>query len=145
MGFLVKKPFLVTRNSLHQLPQTFLSSNRQVQRVANQGREGIQKPGKHNQETPVQPCGKVLVSHQGTHTTEFLSCFADTETPTRWEKLPVCCSEAYRRQITWKQNVDVADSHSTHHQPIRRISMSWSHPRWTTTIRLFITHAGQDP
>ena len=76
-----------------QLPQTSLSSNRQVQRVANQGREGIQKPGKNNQETLVQPCGKVLVSHQGTHTTEFPSCFADTETPTRWEKLPVCCSE----------------------------------------------------
>ena len=35
----------------------------------------------------VQPWGRVLVSHQRIHTAISLSCFADTETPIRWEKL----------------------------------------------------------
>ena len=47
----------------------------------------MQRRGRSSQETRVQPWGRVLVSPQGTHRTVSLRCFADTETPTRWEKL----------------------------------------------------------
>ena len=45
-----------------------------------------------------------------------LSCFADTETPTRWEKLTVndvYCLQLHRLQTGWNQKVDHADSHLT--------------------------------
>ena len=41
----------------------------------------------------MQPRDKVLVPHPGIHLTISLSCFADTETPTRWKKLTVCCPQ----------------------------------------------------
>ena len=68
--------------------------------------------------------------------TVSLSCFADTETPTRWEKLTVCCPQAGRSQTCWNQKVGDAHSHLPHHQPIRRVSMSWARPLWTITIKL---------
>ena len=34
-----------------------------------------------------------------------LSCFADTETLTRWKKLTVCCSQAHIPQTSWNQKV----------------------------------------
>ena len=36
-----------------------------------------------------QPQGKVLLSHQRIRTTTSLSCFADSGTPSRWEKAKV--------------------------------------------------------
>ena len=66
---------------------TFPDFNGQVQAVANQGREGVQRQERSSQETVVQAWGRVLVPPQGIHKTIYLSCFADTETPTRWEKL----------------------------------------------------------
>ena len=45
--------------------------------------------GRNSQERIVQPWGSVLVPPQGIHRTVSLSCFANTETPTRWEKLAV--------------------------------------------------------
>ena len=59
---------------------------------------------------------KVLVSHQGIHTIS-LNCFADTETPTRWEKLKVNDSRLPTSTETpegWKQKVEDADSHLSH-------------------------------
>ena len=46
------------------------------------------RPGRNKQsrETVVQPWDKVLVLHQRKHTIS-LSCFADTETLSRWEKV----------------------------------------------------------
>ena len=35
------------------------------------------------------------------------------------------------------QKINDADSHILHHQPIRRISRSWSCPLWTITVKLF--------
>ena len=75
----------------------------------------------------MQPWGKILVPHQRIHTTIPLSCFADNETPSRWEKL-TCCPEAHRPQTSWNQKVDDADSYLPHHQPIRRMSMNWLRP-----------------
>ena len=40
-----------------------------------------------SRETIVQPWGTVLVPPRGTYITISLSCFADTETTARWEKL----------------------------------------------------------
>ena len=50
-------------------------------------------------------------------------CFADTEIPTRWKKLIICCPQACRPQAVWNQKVDDADSQLPHHQPIRKMSM----------------------
>ena len=46
----------------------------------------------------MQPWGRVQVSPQRIHITISLSCFSDTESPTRWEKLTVCCPQALRPQ-----------------------------------------------
>ena len=59
-----------------------------------------------------------------------LSCFADTETPTRWNKLTICYPKADSPQTDWNQKVDDADSQLLHHQQIKRMSMSQSYP-WT--------------
>ena len=49
----------------------------------------MQRQGRNSQERIVQPWGSVLVPPQGVHRTVSLSCFANTETPTRWENLAV--------------------------------------------------------
>ena len=46
---------------------------RQVQTVANQGREGMQRQGRSSQETIVQSRGRVLVPPQGIHITSLSS------------------------------------------------------------------------
>ena len=55
------------------------------------GCETREKQGRDKQlrETVVQPWDRVLVPLQGIHTTIYLSCCAETETHTRWEKLTV--------------------------------------------------------
>ena len=118
-----------------QPPWPSLSSKGQVQTVADQGREGMQRQGRSSQDKIVQPWGRVLVPPQGIHVTISLSCFADTETPTRWEKLTVCCPQACRPQTSWNQ-VDDTDSQLPHHRPIRRMPMSLSRPLWPITIKL---------
>ena len=139
------KPFCVARflfvgNRL-QPPWPSLSSKGKVQTVATQGREGMQRQGRRSQDTTVQPWGRALVPPQGIHVTISLSCFEDTETPTRWEKLKVCCPQACKPQTRCNQKVDDADSH----QPIRRMSTSWSHPfLWTIAIKLLTAPPGRD-
>ena len=76
---------------------------------------------KEEQSKIVQPWGRVLVPPQGIHRTIPLICFADTETPVRWEKLTVCCPQARRPQTNRNQKVDDVDSHLRHYQPIRRM------------------------
>ena len=79
-----------------QPPRPSLSSNGQIQTVANQGREGTRRQGRSSQETIAQPGGRVPAPARGIHITVSLSCFADTETSTGWEKLAVCCPQARR-------------------------------------------------
>ena len=50
-------------------------------------------------------------SPQVIYITISLNCFADTEIPTRWEKLTVCSPQARRSQTGWNQKVDDADAH----------------------------------
>ena len=76
-GSWARKPFWVPRslfvgNSL-QPPGSSLSPKGQIQTVANQGREGMQRQGKSSQETIVQPWGRVLVLPHGIHITVSLS------------------------------------------------------------------------
>ena len=78
--------------------------------LANWGRKGMQRQGRCSQETTVQPWSRVLVSPQEIYITIFWSCFADTETPTRWKDLTVCCPQASRPQTGWNQKVEDDDS-----------------------------------
>lgn len=55
------------------------------------------------------------------------------------EKLTGCCPQAWRPQTSWNQNIDNADSHLPHLQPVRRLSTSWSHPFWIITMKLLTT------
>ena len=61
-------PFLVCRE---QTPasMTFLSLEGQIQTIANQGREGMQRQGRGSQERIVQPWGRVLLPPQGMYIT----------------------------------------------------------------------------
>ena len=90
VGFLGTKAcvphFLITGNRLHSASMTFPEFQWAVPTVANQGREGMWRQGRNSQETIVQPWGRVLVPPQGRYITISLSCFAETETPTWWEK-----------------------------------------------------------
>ena len=45
--------------------------------------------------------------------------------PSRWEKLTICCPQGYQSHTVPNQQVDDTDSWLPHHQPIRRVSMSW--------------------
>ena len=74
--------FLTCRQSL-QPPQPSLSSKGQIQIVANQGREGMQKQRRSSQETTVQPWGRVLVPLQGIYITIPLSSSAGTKASTQ--------------------------------------------------------------
>ena len=93
-------------------------------RAANQGREGIQRQGRRSQETAVQPCSQGLVSPQGIRIIIFLSCLADTETPTRLEKLTVCFPQVHWPPVGLNPKVDDSDSLLPHYQPFRRMFMS---------------------
>ena len=117
--------FLMIGNRLHSASMTFpeFQWGRFKQMLIREGGDAETRE-EQSGEPIVQPWGRVLVPPQGTHITISLSCFADTETRTRWEKLTVCCPQARRPQTGWNQKVDDADCHLPHHQPIRRISTS---------------------
>ena len=89
-------------------------ATRELQRAdqifANWGRKGVQRQGRRSQETTVQPWSRVLVLPRDIYITIFWSCFADTETPTRWKNLTVCCPQASRPQTGWNQKVEDDDS-----------------------------------
>ena len=75
-----------------------------------------------------QPRDNVLFPHQRIHTTISLSYFADTETPSRWEKLMINDGMLPTSLETPDQlnlKVDDVDSCLPHQPtPLRRISMS---------------------
>ena len=56
-----------------------------------------------------------------------LSCFCNTETHTRWEKLTEC-PQAHRSQTNWNQKVDDGNYPLHHHQPIRKMCTPASLP-----------------
>ena len=67
---------------------------------------------------------------------------ADTETPTRLEKLTVCFLQVRWPPAGLNQKVDDSDSLLPHYQPFRRMSMSWAHlSLWTISIKLLTTHS----
>ena len=72
--------FLFLWNEL-QPPLPSLSSKGQVQTIANQGREGMQRPERSSQETIVQLWGRVLVPPQGIFITISLNSSAELNPP----------------------------------------------------------------
>ena len=95
------------------------------------------RPRRNSQE---QPWGRLLEPHQQIYSTISLSHSADTETPPRWEKLMINSSMLPTSMQTPDQldlKVDDADS-LPHHQPIRGMSMNWSCPLWTITVKTSI-------
>ena len=113
--------FLIIGNKLYSWP--FLSSKHQDQTAAK-GKEGMWRQGRTVKRNSSAALRQGLSSAEGIYLTGSLSCFADTETPTRWEKLTACCPPAHRPQTSWKQKIGDADFHLLHHQPIRRMSRS---------------------
>ena len=73
--------FLFVGNRL-QSPWPSRSSKGQIQTVANQGREGMQRQRRSSQETRVQPWGRVLVPPQGIHISVSLSSSTELKPPT---------------------------------------------------------------
>ena len=67
---------------------------------------------------------------------KIFKLFADTETPTSWEKSRTHCPQALGLQTSQKQKALDADSSLPPRQPIRSMSMSWSCPLWTITVKL---------
>ena len=68
--------FLFVGNRLQPLGPS-LSSQGEVQALANQGREGMQRRGRGSQETIEQPGGRVLILLQEAHRTMSLSSSAE--------------------------------------------------------------------
>ena len=122
-----------------QPPWPSLSSNGQIQAVAHQGREGTQRQGRNSQEKQWCSLGAGPGSASRDTCNNIFDRFADTESPTGQEKLTACCPPAQRPQTRWNQKVDDADFRWPHHQPIRRMSTSWSRPLWTMTIKPLTT------
>ena len=86
-----------------------------------------------------QPWGKVLFPLQWIHMAISLRYSAETETPSRWEKLTLNGS-VLPTSLQTPDQLDLkfadADSYLPHYQPIRRMPMSWSRPLWTIIIKL---------
>ena len=80
-SFSVSPHFLFLRNGL-QPPWPSQSSKKQSQKVAHQGREGLQRPGRSSQETIAQPWDQVLVPPQGMYRTIPLSSSPERKPPT---------------------------------------------------------------
>lgn len=80
-----------------QPPRPSLSSKEQIQAAANQGRERRRRQMRNSQETVVQPWGGAWLPLSG-YTQKYLSCFADMETPSRWEKVITCRPQTGRPQ-----------------------------------------------
>ena len=74
--------FLFLGNNL-QPPWPSLSSKGSAQTAVNQGREGMQRPGRSSQETIVKPYCRVLVLLQGIYITISLSSSAELKPPTK--------------------------------------------------------------
>ena len=56
------------------------------QQLPISGGRGNQGRNEQSRGTAVQPWGELLIPGQGTYIAISLSCFAGTETPSRWEK-----------------------------------------------------------
>ena len=82
-------------------------------------REGrAQRQGRSSERNSSAASGQVLIPSGDTQTGS-LSCFADTESPTRWEKLTVRRPQERGAQTCWNQKVEDEDSRLPHHPPVR--------------------------
>ena len=121
---------LIIENSLHSASMTFpVSMGRFTQLLVRKEREARQERKRQSRETVMQSWGKVLVPHQWIHTTISQSCFAGTETSSMCEELMIDDARvSISIQTPHQGDADDADFYFPHHQPIRRMPTSWSHP-----------------
>ena len=133
--------FLFIRNSL-QPPWSSLSSREQVQRVANQGRERIQRQERNSLETTSQLWDRVLSTPQGIHIKTSLSSSAKLKFPPKYvnyfrkhssfqtegHSLTTLRTTEAHQDITWGQIKRLQTLHTSYpyQQP---------HP-WTSAIKL---------
>ena len=106
-GSWVQKPFCVPSflfvENRFQAPWPSLSSNRRVQTVANQGREGIQRQ-ERNSERLVQPWGSILVPKDTYN--NIIEHFWGTKTRNRRKMLITWWSISHSREkitVWWPQ------------------------------------------
>ena len=132
--------FFIKEVGFIQPPGPSLSpTGRFRQMLTREGR--AQRQGRSSERNSSAASGQVLIPSGDTQTGS-LSCFADTERPTRREKLTVCRPQARGAQTCWNQKVEDADSRLPHHPSVRGRSVSGSHrpPLWASlTIKLLTT------
>ena len=70
-----------------------------------------------------------------------LKCFADAETPTRWDRLPVCCPQTHRAQAHWNQKADdwlqVTSPPTSQENVHELITPSLDHPKLQAQVRSY--------
>ena len=97
----------LTSLSLHGL---CLSSNGQIQILANQGRQRMQRQERSSQVNNSAALGQGPGSPSRDKLHNISELFAKAETSRKWESLRICCLQSCRPQTSWNQKVDDADS-----------------------------------
>lgn len=87
---------LITGSSLHSASEAFPECQGADSICQLGEKEGHQSRANQSRRTTVEPWARVAGPHQGMHTAIPLRCFAETETPSSWEKLTVHCPQACR-------------------------------------------------
>ena len=136
--------FLFVGNRL-QPPWPSLSSNRQIQTVADQGREGMQRQGRNIQETIVQPSGRVLVPPQGIHITISLSSSAELN-PQQMEDVSILHSrEEVRLKEPEKLIKRPLETSLKEHRPCTHPDPYQQPCPWTIAIKLLPKSTSHPP
>ena len=135
-GLSVAPTSLITGNSLHSTYMTFPEFQWADSSSCELGKGGDARPGRNSEE---QLWGKVLFPHQGVHMTITLSYFADTETPSRWEKLInndgiMPTSMQTPDKLDWRSVMLTPTYLGTN--PLEEYPQAWSRPLWTITVKL---------
>ena len=109
--------FFIKEVGFIQPPGPSLSpTGRFRQMLTREGR--AQRQGRSSERNSSAASGQVLIPSGDTQTGS-LSCFADTESPTRREKLTVRRPQTHGAQTCWNQKVEDEDSRLPHHPPVR--------------------------
>lgn len=115
-------PWVPIHNSLHSASVTFRVPMGRFKQLFTLGKGGDVRPGRNKQSRA--DLGTVLFLHHRVHTTMSLSCSADTESHSRWEKLTINRGMLPTSMQTpgWLDlKVDDVDSYLPHQPPLRRM------------------------
>ena len=134
--------FLIAGNELHSASMTFpefqqLQQLGRFKKVLIREARGCRDRG----ETVKKQLGEGPGSPSRDIHNNIFELFCRYWNPHQMGEVTLCYPWACWPQTGWNQKADDADSHLPHHQPIRRMSMSWSHPLWIIIIQLLTTHS----